>query len=201
MKTIKAILFDIGNVILFFDNHRVSRQLSEKTGKTESKLFKLVFDLYTELELDLGKTPPEKFLGLIQKEMDLKLDIAELKFIFSNIFQENERVSNLIKLLKWKISILAVSNTNESHFEFIRGNFPILHWIDRIIPSCEMGVKKPHPGIYFEALKYARAKPEECIFIDDQEKNIIPAHLLGFKTHLYKSYEGLVEFLSKLKII
>lgn len=198
---IKAVLFDIGNVILYFDNHRVSKKLIELTGQSEDKLFKIVFDLYMEKELDLGKFPAEEFLKIIKSELDLKISLSELKFIFSDIFTENVLVSNLIYQLKWKIRLLAVSNTNESHFEFLRKNFPILNLLDHIITSFEMGFKKPHPGIYFEALKHAKALPQECLLIDDQEKNIIPARMLGFQTHLYKSHDLLLKKLSALGVI
>jgi len=201
MKTIKSILFDIGNVILFFDNHRVSKTIAEITKQSEDKIFKFIFGLYAETEIDLGKTSSEEFLQRVKSKLNLKIDLENLKFIFSDIFTENKKMTSLIKTLKGKVPLLGITNTNESHFEFIKKNFPILKLLDRIIPSYEIGVKKPSAGIYFEALKYVKARPEECLFIDDQEKNIIPAYQLGFKTHLYRTHENLVNLLYRLEIL
>jgi putative hydrolase of the HAD superfamily len=201
MKPVKSILFDIGNVILFFDNHRVSEKIAEITNQSEDKIFKVVFGLYAETEIDLGKISSKEFLERVKSKLHLKIDLENLKFIFSDIFMENKKMTSLIKMLKGKVPLLGITNTNESHFKFIKKNFPILDLLDHIIPSYEIGVKKPSAGIYFEALKYVRARPEECLFIDDQEKNIIPASLLGFKTHRYRTYEDLVHLLHRLGIL
>jgi len=201
MKNIKAIFFDIGNVILYFDNHRVSRGLAEISLQSEARIFGEVFDLYAEMELDLGKTPIPEFLLQIQKKLNLKADLQILKIVFSDIFTENIPVSSLIRHLKGKIPIIGITNTNESHFEYIQEHFPVLSILNAVIASYNIGIKKPDPGIYHEALKFAKALPQECLFIDDQEKNIIPAKLLGFQTLHYQSYENLVRCLDLMGIL
>ncbi len=196
-KKIKAIIFDIGNVILFFNNHLVSKRLQALTHLSEEKLFKTVFGFYMEKELDLGKFPADDFLKLVRSKLKLKTSIPQMHTLFSDIFKENVLISSLIRQLKGKIPLIAISNTNESHFEFIRKHFPILHLLDHIIASCEVGVKKPHSGIYFQGLKHVSAQPQDCLFIDDQEKNITPARMLGFQTHLYHVQQH-ESFLSQL---
>jgi len=198
---IKAVLLDIGNVILYFDNHIVSRKLSELTGRPESELFNFVFGLYAKMELDIGRTPMEEFLTAIQEELNLNIQREELNWIFSNIFTSNPHMKLLIHHLKRKVKVIAVSNTNQSHFEFILKNFPILHELEHLVASFEIGIKKPHPGIYFEALRVAEAHAQDCLFIDDQMKNLIPASILGFKTHFYRGHEKLLESLLRLKVL
>lgn len=198
---VKAVFFDIGNVILYFDNHLVSRRLSQITGRSEADLFNLVFGLYAQMELDLGKTSMQEFLKILQKELELKLGNEELNEIFSDIFTDNPQMRHLIYHLKRKVKVIAVSNTNQSHFEFILKKFPILHELEHLVVSFQIGVKKPHPGIYFEALRLAEANPQDCLFIDDQMKNLIPASLLGFKTHFYRRHEKLLEALLHLKVL
>ncbi|MBI1883009.1 MAG: HAD family phosphatase [Chlamydiae bacterium] len=201
MGQLKAILFDIGNVILYFDNHRVSQRLAKLTGKNEPGLFKLIFDLYAEKELDLGKTSPQDYFKEISRKTGLELGEETLKNIFSDVFTENVKMANLIHFLKGRLPLIGISNTNESHFEFIQEHFPILNRLERIITSYEIGVKKPDPGIYFAALACVKARAQECLFIDDQQKNIIPAQFLGFQTHLYQSHEGFLQKLSMLHIL
>jgi epoxide hydrolase-like predicted phosphatase len=50
---------------------------------------------------------------------------------------------------------------------------------DAEVLSCEVGMRKPQPEIYHAAIGAAECRPEECIFIDDKEKNFIPARELG----------------------
>lgn len=201
MKHIKCLLLDIGNVVLLFDNHKVSRRLAQITGQDEVKIFRFVFSLYIDMELDTGKTLTHTFLNLIKRKLSLKLDLPSLKYIFDDIFTENEKVCSLLRLLKGKIPLIGITNTNESHFDFIVDQYDILNLFDYIITSFELGIKKPDTGIYVEALKHAKALPQECFFTDDQEKNIVPASLLGFNTHCFRNYEELARELEKLKIL
>lgn len=53
---------------------------------------------------------------------------------------------------------------------------------DAELLSCEVGLKKPDPEIYQLAVQMAECSPEECIFIDDKEKNLVPARELGMAT-------------------
>lgn len=60
---------------------------------------------------------------------------------------------------------------------------------DAEILSYEVGFKKPDSAIYQKALEAAQCLPEECIFIDDVPKYLIPAQALGMKTILATSPE------------
>ena len=55
---------------------------------------------------------------------------------------------------------------------------------DAEVLSCEIGLKKPDPAIYQKAIEAAQCRPEECIFIDDKESNLVPARALGMTTIL-----------------
>ena len=48
--------------------------------------------------------------------------------------------------------------------------------------SCWVGVLKPARRIYEVALAISQARPEASVFIDDRERNLEPARLLGMRT-------------------
>ena len=47
--------------------------------------------------------------------------------------------------------------------------------------SGDVGVRKPSDEIYKILLSKADANPEDCVFVDDRDKNLIPAQNLGMK--------------------
>jgi putative hydrolase of the HAD superfamily len=59
--------------------------------------------------------------------------------------------------------------------------------------SCEVGFVKPQKEFYELAVKDLVVLPGECIFIDDDENNLLPAEKLGMKTVLAKKPEQIVE--------
>lgn len=58
---------------------------------------------------------------------------------------------------------------------------------DALVLSYEIGCKKPDLRIYQKALEAAQCSPEECIFIDDREDFLAPAHALGVTTVLARN--------------
>jgi epoxide hydrolase-like predicted phosphatase len=50
---------------------------------------------------------------------------------------------------------------------------------DAIVISGEVGMRKPEPRIFHHALDLVALDPEQCVFIDDIEANIVAARALG----------------------
>jgi 2-haloacid dehalogenase len=70
-----------------------------------------------------------------------------------------------------------------------------LHWFDgRVVSGIEKS-RKPFPEFYKILLKRYAVKPEEAIFIDDNQRNINAAAAMGMPVIHYKSPEQLKEAL------
>ncbi|MEK7152368.1 MAG: HAD-IA family hydrolase, partial [Patescibacteria group bacterium] len=53
---------------------------------------------------------------------------------------------------------------------------------DPVVLSCEEGYAKPEEEFYRIAVERVGARPEEILFIDDQEKCMPPAKAMGIHT-------------------
>jgi HAD superfamily hydrolase (TIGR01509 family) len=62
---------------------------------------------------------------------------------------------------------------------------------------CEVHLSKPGKDIFLLALKNCGLKAEECIFIDDKEKNVAAAKALGFNAVLFRDNKQLFADLKK----
>ena len=60
----------------------------------------------------------------------------------------------------------------------------------------EEKIRKPDPEIYLKTCKKLALKPTECLFIDDQEKNVIGAKKAGLKSLQFTTEE---ETIRKIK--
>ncbi len=69
-----------------------------------------------------------------------------------------------------------------------------------MILSHELGFIKPEKKIYEIALEKTNSNPEECLFIDDQERVLIPAREMGMKTIRFNSIVQLKEELREIEI-
>ncbi len=57
--------------------------------------------------------------------------------------------------------------------------FEIADAFDAIISSAELGRAKPHPEFYTAACKAVRTPSAECLFVDDQARNVAGARAAG----------------------
>ncbi len=85
------------------------------------------------------------------------------------------------------VKVVAVSNADFTLNRNLAKN-RLMPLFDAIVNSSCVGIAKPDPGIYEIALNRAACPPTECLFIDDKERNIPPAHALGILTLVYRDY-------------
>lgn len=67
--------------------------------------------------------------------------------------------------------------------------------------SCWVGVLKPARRIYDVALAMAQAEPAASVFIDDRERNLEPARLLGMRTIAFSDARQLKEELAGMGVL
>ena len=68
--------------------------------------------------------------------------------------------------------------------------FKLDEYVDQYTYSYELGVLKPNVLMFQDALEKSGFKPEECIFIDDQIKNLEAAGSLGIHPVQIVYHEG-----------
>ena len=188
VKSIRNIIFDLGGVILNIDPQRTVdafRNLGWNDFYKENSL-SLSKELFCNLES--GNSSPDVFRNNVRKMIDLQLDDKEIDTAWAAMILDipTDRVRYLEELKKsYKLYLL--SNTNEIHRIKFHRNFetdfgyPFYDLFERNFYSHEMGMRKPNPQIYIEALKEANLVPEETLFIDDMIENIEAASTTGMK--------------------
>jgi HAD superfamily hydrolase (TIGR01509 family) len=71
---------------------------------------------------------------------------------------------------------------------------------DGVVDSMKVGLSKPDMRIYELAMRRFKLQPEECVFVDDKEENLVPAREMGMRTVLFKNAKQLKEELRKLGV-
>ncbi len=70
---------------------------------------------------------------------------------------------------------------------------------DFLVQSCDVGFAKPDKQIYQLAMShFPDAEPEEIVFIDDREKNLVPAREMGMQTIFAVSPQQVIDDVTEL---
>jgi len=186
VKTIRNIIFDLGGVILNI-NPLLTVEAFHKLGWNDfykgdnQSLNKELF-----YNLEKGNSSPEVFRNTVRQMIDKQMTDEEIDLAWTAMILDipADRVSYLIELKK-SYRLYLLSNTNEIHrIKFHRSfkedfGYSFYDLFEHNFYSHKMGMRKPNPQIYVQALKEANLNPEETLFIDDMVENIAVAKTTG----------------------
>ena len=189
MKNVKAIIFDLGAVILNI-NYQNTIDGFEKLGVKNPKSFyskKTQTHLFNQIET--GKISQKEFLLQLQKETS-DASIQQVKNAWNAMLLDlpEERIK-LLKSLTQNYAIFLLSNTNALHIcEFKKklGNKKYTEFynlFDKVYYSHKIGFRKPQAEAFTIILNQNKLAAHEVLFIDDSPQHIEGAKKLGIKTH------------------
>ena len=112
----------------------------------------------------------------------LKDGIRKVLKIFPDVF-------NIIRSLKESYKLVLLSNFTKEWAEYLTTKYKLNELFDDMFWSFQKGIKKPLPEAYLQITEKFGVRPEECLFIDDKERNTKVAKDVGMKIILYKNPE------------
>jgi glucose-1-phosphatase len=186
-KAIKAILFDLGKVLVHFDFEPAYRRFSKATGIPADRLKNYFLTSGIEVLFDGGKITSSQFYRRVRFDLGHRLTLAEFKKFWNEIFTPNLPVVKLLRKLKGRLRLVLISNTNAMHYRYIRDRYAFMRLLDAVILSYKEKIRKPDERIYKTAARACRACPEEIFYIDDRLDLIEAAERLGFNVFAYKN--------------
>ncbi len=191
---IKAVIFDLGNVLIDFDHRISARKISKFTDKTAPEIFDLFFASPITALFEEGKISSRQFFLKIKEMLNLKISYEKFVSIWNEIFfvsKKNLGVYNLARKLKNNYKVMLLSNINILHHEYIKEKFSLLDSFHNIVTSYELGISKPDHLIYQKALEILRVQPGDVFYTDDRQELVESARGLGIKGFVFKGLKQL----------
>lgn len=187
---VRAIIFDLGNVLIDFNHMLAAERICGFTAKSPQEIFDLFFDSGLTALFEEGKISPQEFFSRVKELLNLKLDYAGFLPIWNEIFfltERNQEVYNLAFALKKHYKVALLSNINILHFDYLKKNFShIFDAFHNIITSFELGCRKPHPLIYRKTLEALESSAENTFYTDDRQELVEAASRLGIRAFIFK---------------
>ena len=195
---IKAILFDFGGVISVYGRFRpFSEYFAKKHNLNAEQVHDIIHASWEPARL--GKTKPEEFWESIAKLSGQ--DWKEIRQEYIDFHGFRPEMLELIKKLHKHYKIGLLSNQIKDWMCQVIEKYDLAPHFDAFIISYNEGKAKPDPAIYITAAERLGVKPEECLFIDDLEKNIPSAIEIGMKAILFIGCEELIAELKAQKMV
>ncbi|MBI4678547.1 MAG: HAD family phosphatase [Elusimicrobia bacterium] len=200
-KRFRAVFFDIGNVLLRFEPGCMLRKFVQALGKNPTKVMAFLKAKGLIDSIERGRLPPQELYRRFCEYFGYQGSFKAFKRLWSDHFTLEPSTAAMLRAAAKRHKVYLLSNTNQIHYEFIRENYAFPRHIHGAFLSYELGLRKPEPAIYREALKRARVAPAETVFIDDVPENVEAARKVGINAILYPGPKELKRRLTELGVL
>jgi len=137
----------------------------------------------------------KEFCTCVGKDLDIKI----LDEAFRNT-PANTKMMDLANKLKKHYKLGIITDNSKERLDVSRKEMKLTDLFEIIIVSGETGIRKDSEDTFVRALELAGCKPEECVFIDNSQDNLIAPKKLGWNTIFHDHKKNDVDFvISELK--
>lgn len=196
----KIFFSDIGGVLLSNGWGHESRMAAAKkyhiNYEEMDMLHDFIFNVY-----EMGKITLDVYLDTVV--FNVKRDFSREEFKKFMFASSIELPDTLPWLIDWKkrheeVKVISINNEARELNQYRIQTFNLHDFFDAFVSSCEVGMRKPDPGIFLLALGIAQAKPEECLYFDDRPMLVEAARKVGIHGYHHESFEGMKKIIGSL---
>ncbi len=200
MTDIRAVLFDLGNVLVDVDVNMFWRSLGFD-GPEAIAPYADALRAWA-MRYEAGEFATIEFVDGLGTILEGRFTSEELVEAFDQIIREPiDGMASIVSQVAAQRRTALVSNTNELHHHGSIRRVPALRHLHRQYVSYQLKVMKPGRKFYEAIIRDQQLRPEQMIFIDDLEENVKGAVDAGMRGIRFVDVVSLEKELRALKIL
>jgi epoxide hydrolase-like predicted phosphatase len=180
--TAKAIIFDLGGVLLRTADFAPRERLAARLGMNRYELEEFIFGGESGERAQRGEISVHEHWENLRRQINYLP--AEFTALLDEFFAEDELDNPLIEYVRklhqsYKTALL--SNAWDDLRQIIAEEWHFEDAFDSMIISAEVRLTKPDPRIFQLALARLGVEADQAIFVDDMKRNVEGAKAVGLQ--------------------
>jgi HAD superfamily hydrolase (TIGR01509 family) len=198
LSDVRAILLDLGGVLVEVEWSRAFRLWSERSGVPAAELAKRFRRDAAYEAHECGTLGDRDFFASLNESLGLRLAEKDLLEGWNAILGEPfPGVAALVRKVAAKLPVYVFSNTNTAHVTHFTPRYRELFApVRKMIYSCELGHRKPSREAFTKVAEQIGVAPAGILFLDDLEENVEGAKAAGLQARHVPSPEALAPILA-----
>lgn len=203
-ERIRAIIFDIGRVLVRIDLARAQNALSNGVGLSAQELWSAIENDPRWKDWQEGRLSARDWHHNLCQRFGITLGFESFVNAWNAALDPepihpDTMFANLSK--KYRLGLL--SNTDAIHVACLEKTYSFFAYFPKSVRiySCAVGACKPDPLIFREALKGCKVSANQAVYIDDIPRFVEAASSLGMFGLCYSSPEQLHSDLRRLRVL
>jgi epoxide hydrolase-like predicted phosphatase len=196
---IRAIIWDIGGVLMRTEDRLPRQQLAESLGMTYTELDDLVWNSESGQKAQVGLVTTEahwKWVAEVLDQSESQIPSLQKRFFAGD--RVDGGLIDYIRSLHGPYLCGIITNAIDNVRTLITETWCFADAFDHILISAEAGVMKPDPEIYHQSLQGLGVPAQEAVFIDDFEHNVQGALDVGMYAIHFKDRQQVLRDLETL---
>ena len=180
----KAVIFDLGNVLVDYDHQRTLNALASVSDLSITEMAALFREV--SHAAGIGQLDAQELYEHLVRAAQLTRHFDQITFdqfvdLFAAGISRNETAIAYALSLQQRtgVTVAVISNTNGAHVRWLDQHVPELAQLDLVMMSNEVGMLKPDPAIFHLALDLLELPAAHCLFVDDLAENVAAAQNEG----------------------
>lgn len=166
----RALLVDLGKVLVGFDHGITCERLAEATGVPAGRLRPVLFG-ELEADFDRGRLSPAAFFRACEARAGLeRLPDGFWESAWRDIFHPLPEALAALGRVRPGVRKVLVSNTNLLHWQGVLRVFAPEAHVDEVVLSFRVGAAKPDALFWDAAVAAAGCPAVDCLYADDREE-------------------------------
>jgi epoxide hydrolase-like predicted phosphatase len=196
---IKAVIFDLGGVLLRTDDFTPREQLAKRLNMDRHELEEFIFGGDSGDKAQRGEIRIEQhFANLCYQIGYTPLQFQQLVGEFFSRDRLDEELVDYVRRLHKQYKTALLSNAWDDLRKRIAEMWHFEDAFDLLVISAEVGVAKPDPKIFRLALDQLGVQASESIFVDDFQRNVDAARGVGMNAIRFENPRQVREELGRM---
>jgi len=189
-----AILFDADGVLQRTDE-KWFYAMTALTGTDDEEQVERFFGdiMNAELPSLAGQRPFEGPLGEVLTRWKVTTQAAEVLELWHHVDVDRGVVAAVRDLRAEGIRCALATNQHPERAAYMRENLGYDKVFDDLFYSCDLGVAKPDPAYFAEAVRRLGTQPGRTLLLDDNRGNVAGAREAGLMAELFATDGGRAE--------
>ncbi|MGD9008480.1 MAG: HAD-IA family hydrolase [Desulfobacteraceae bacterium] len=184
VSPVKALLFDIGGVVIDFDFNRVfERWANDSRRSLEEIQSRFSFDHSFEA-FERGEIEATDYFNSLRTTLGIDISDRQFEDGWNRVYiGEIDGMAELLEFAQQRLPIYALTNSNAVHKEIWSTQFgKILSRFRTVFNSSDIGKRKPDPEVFHFIADATGVDLHQMILYDDLVENIAGAQAVGMNT-------------------
>lgn len=206
----KAVIFDIGRVIVRLNLNRAFAPIAAEMGDSRGSarrlspedVWKIIYKDERWPDWQEGRLSPQEWHEHLMRRLNLSLTYVQFREVWNLVLDPQTILGDeLFAHLGERCRLALLSNTDPLHVEALEERFTFSRHFPVRIYSCTVGASKPSAAIYRTALERLGIAASEALYVDDIQEFVDAAQRLGLDAIRFETRHGLECQLRKRELL